>query len=400
MTQRLYYEDSHLREFRARVDSSEERDAGTWIALDRTAFYPGGGGQPPDRGTIAGFAVSEVEERDGGIWHRVERAPGGEHVDASIDWSRRFDHMQQHTGQHILSAAFLEVARAETRSFHLGDAVVTIDVDHAGPDEALLRSVEERANEVVWDDREVLTHVVSLEEARTFPLRKPPTVERDVRIVEVRGFDWSACGGTHVARSGEVGLIAILGTERYKGGTRVSFVAGHRALRRLREAGDLLRRACLEFTAGEPDLLRAVGSLKEERDRLQKRIKPLVRDALEREAEALLGAAPRGPNGPVVACHFEGRDPDEAGQLAAIVAARGGVALVVSGEDTPRAHFCAPAGTIAVGALLGDLCRRHGGRGGGRPETAQGTVPRERIDAVLREALEAAMAGTGKGPTT
>jgi alanyl-tRNA synthetase len=397
LTHRLYYDDSHLREFHARVSAVRDADGATWVALDRTAFYPGGGGQPSDHGRIAGAVVSDVEERDGAIWHRVDRAPGGESVDAAIDWPRRFDHMQQHTGQHILSSAFVEVAGAETRSFHLGEAAVTIDVGHAGPEDALLCSVEERANEIVWEDREILVHVVPPDEVRRFPLRKPPAVLGDVRIVEVRGFDWSACGGTHVGRTGEVGLIALLGTERYKGGTRVSFVAGGRALRRLRETGDLLRRACLEFTAGESDLLRAVGSLKEERDRLQRRLKPLLRESLEREAEALLRDAPRGPGGPVAVRRFEGRDPDEAGQLAAIVAARGGVALFVSGSGTPRAHFCAPAGTISVGALLGELCRRHGGRGGGRPETAQGTVPPERVEPFLREALEAAMAGTGKG---
>jgi alanyl-tRNA synthetase len=174
-------------------------------------------GSPPIAETVGGILVSEVEERAGAVWHRVDRPPQGDPAPASIDWPRRFDHMQQHTGQHILSAAFVEVARAETRSFHLGEGVVTIDVDHADPDEALVRAVEARANEIVWEDREVLTHVVPLEEARRLPLRKPPTVEGDVRVVEVRGFDWSACGGTHVSRTGEVGVIAILGRSATRG---------------------------------------------------------------------------------------------------------------------------------------------------------------------------------------
>jgi len=344
--------------------------------------------------------VTDVSESQGSIWHRVD-GPGapepGSNVSCAIDWARRFDHMQQHTGQHILSRAFVELASADTRSFHMGEAEVTIDVDHPGPTEDLLRAVEERASAIVWEDREVTTHVVSRDEALRFPLRKPPDVDGPVRVVEIGAYDWSACGGTHVHRAGEVGLIAILGTERYKGGTRVSFVAGGRALRRLRQKGDILRDACLEFTAGEADLLRAVRRLKEERDRLDRRIKPLLRESLEREAIRLLEEAPRGGHGPVVARALPERDPDEVGLLAGMIAGHGGIALLMSGGPSPRAHFSAPAGTIAVGPLLGEICRRHGGRGGGRPESAQGTIPGDRVEAALREALEAALGSHEKG---
>ena len=403
MTRRLYYDDSHLRTFTATVTDVRAAGEGALASLDATAFYPGGGGQPPDLGRLGGCAVLEVMEEADRVWHRTDGPlETGAKVEGEINWPRRQDHMQQHTGQHVLSRAFVEIAKADTRSFHLGEQIVTIDVDHASPDEALLRRVEERANEIVWEDRPVRAHLVTMEEALRFPLRKAPQVEGEVRVVEVDGFDWSACGGTHVARTGEIGLIAILGTERYKGGTRISFACGGRALRRLRDAGDLLRKVCLEFTAGEADLLRAVGRLKEDREALDRRLKPLVRESLEREAAALLAEASPGAAAPVVARHFPGRDPDETGTLAAIIASAGGIALLVSGEGaTPRAHFCAPPGTISAAALMGDVSRRHGGRGGGRPESAQGTIPADRVDQALRETLEAAKtAGSGKGHTT
>ena len=399
MTRRLYYDDSHLRTFSATVTGVRTTDAGIEVSLDATAFYPGGGGQPADHGRLGSLGVLDASEDGDTVWHRVDGSlDEGAKVEGEIAWHRRLDHMQQHTGQHVLSRAFVEIAKADTRSFHLGEQVVTIDVEHAGPDEALLRKVEDRANEIVWSDLPVRVHNVPMERALRFPLRKPPQVEGEVRVVEVDGFDWSACGGTHVARTGEIGLIALIGTERYKGGTRVSFLCGGRALRRLRETGDILRKVCLEFTAGEGDLIRAVSRLKEEKDSLDRRLKPLVRDALEREAAILLAEGVDGPGVRVVARHFAGRDPEEAGTLAAIIASGGGVALLVSGEGaSPRAHFCAPPGTISAAALMGDISRRHGGRGGGRPESAQGTIPAERVEAALRDALEVVTAGTGKG---
>ncbi len=398
MTLRLYEEDPFLRQFRAVVTEARSEGAATRVILDRTAFYPGGGGQPDDRGTLGTVRVTGLEERDGALWHLLDGAiPHGAAVDGALDWGRRFDHMQQHTGQHILSQAFIEVAGAETRSFHLGEAVVTIDIEHAGPDEELLSRVEERANEVLWEDRPVLTHVVDRSGIGRFPLRKPPAVEGPIRVVEVEGFDWSACGGTHVRRSGQVGAISILGLERYKGGTRVEFVCGGRALRRHRDRGRLLKSLALEFTAGEADLPAAVARLKEERDRLTRRIKPLLREALEREAESLLAGAEPGARGRVVARHFPDRDAAEIGTLSGLIAARGGVALLFAGGESPRAHFSAPPGTIHVGQVLGAVCRRHGGKGGGRSESAQGAVPRDQASQAVATARELAIAGTEEG---
>jgi len=397
VTRRLYYDDSLLRSFEASVTAVRERDGAPEAALEATAFYPGGGGQPADRGDLGSSAVLDVTEEAGIVWHRLD-APVVESacLAASLDWERRFDHMQQHTGQHVLSRAFVELARADTKSFHLGDEIVTIDVDHADLPPDLLAHVEERANEIVWEDRAVSTRWTTLEEALRLPLRKPPDVEGAVRIVEIDAFDWSACGGTHVARTGQVGLVHVLGVERYKGGVRVSFVCGGRALRRLREAGALLRGLALEFTSGEADLPRAVARLKEERAALERRLKPLLKDSLDREAARLLESAPVGACGPVVAVQFADRDAGELGPLAAGVVSRGGIALLLateSGGGVARAHFAAPQGTISMGSLLGALCRRHGGKGGGRPESAQGSFPADRVPLALDEARTAALTG-------
>jgi len=397
VTRRLYYDDSLLRSFEASVTAVRERDGAPEAALEATAFYPGGGGQPADRGDLGSSAVLDVTEEAGIVWHRLD-APVVEsaRLAASLDWERRFDHMQQHTGQHVLSRAFVELARADTKSFHLGDEIVTIDVDHADLPPDLLAHVEERANEIVWEDRAVSTRWTTLEEALRLPLRKPPDVEGAVRIVEIDAFDWSACGGTHVARTGQVGLVHVLGVERYKGGVRVSFVCGGRALRRLRESGALLRGLALEFTSGEADIPRAVARLKEERAALERRLKPLLKDSLDREAARLLESAPVGACGPVVAVQFADRDAGELGPLAAGVVSRGGIALLLateSGGGVARAHFAAPQGTISMGSLLGALCRRHGGKGGGRPESAQGSFPADRVPLALDEARTAALTG-------
>src|SRR6266545_2938187 len=240
MTERLYYSDSYIREFDANVVEQTAHEGKTAVVLDRTAFYPTSGGQPFDLGTLSGAKVLDVVDTDDGrILHVVDRAPDGARVNGQIDWVRRFDHMQQHTGQHVLSAAFDRLLNARTESFHLGVEYSTIDLARELPAAEIARA-EEEANRVVWEDRPVAIRFAGPDEIAKLPLRKEPKREGILRLIDVQDFDLSACGGTHVARTGAIGLIAVAATERLRGGSRVTFLCGGRALagyRSLREAG-------------------------------------------------------------------------------------------------------------------------------------------------------------------
>ena len=220
MTERLYYSDAYLKTFEARVVDRLEIDGRPAVILDRTAFYPESGGQPSDRGALNGAAVVDVQTReaDDEVLHLLSAPLAEEAVTGVVDHARRFDLMQQHTGQHILSQAFLHTAGAETVSFHLNpdpnEGALTIDLDKAALAPAELDQVEEYANTIVYENRPVIARFVNDEELQALPLRKPPKVDKAIRIVEVQGFDWSACGGTHVARTGEVGMIKIVKAEK------------------------------------------------------------------------------------------------------------------------------------------------------------------------------------------
>src|SRR5262249_44364733 len=218
------------------------RDGRTHVFLDRTAFYPTSGGQPFNTGTLGGLRVVDVVDEDGGrIAHVLERGglSEGQTVTGVIDWPRRFDHMQQHTGQHVLSAAFSRLFDARTVSFHLGDEVSTIDLaKEMKPDQ--IEAAEVEANRVVWEDRPVAIRFASKDEAAAMPLRKESLRDGTLRLIDVEDFDLSACGGTHVARTGAIGVIAVAGSERFKGGQRLAFLCGGRALRRFGAMRDVL----------------------------------------------------------------------------------------------------------------------------------------------------------------
>ena len=402
MTEKLYLSDPYLTQFEATIGGTRVHGGRAALLLDRTAFYPEGGGQPADRGTVGGFTVVEVVEVEGEVLHVLGegQAPvAGSRVACAVDWSRRFDHMQQHHGQHLLSAAFLRLQGAGTVSFHLGAETCTIDLDQPParfpPGE--LAAAEAEANRLVWSDLPVDARERTPEELAALPLRKDAT--KGARIVAVGGagavVDASPCGGTHPRRTGEVGAIAVLRAQKWGAGTRVEFACGGRVLGLLHQAEERLSRASAALRCAPPELVLAVGKLAEEGQARRKELTLLLEALAAVEAERLAGTHPAGAP---LSVRLDGALGSPAGlkAVAQSLAARGRVALV-GGVDGGRAHLCF-ARARGPGVHLGELLRESaaflGGKGGGAPELAQGSGP---DGARLDEALAAAAARLGGG---
>ncbi len=395
MTERLYFADSHLLTFDARVVDVVSHEGRAAAVLDRTAFYPTGGGQPNDTGTLgAARVVDVVEPEDGRILHVVEGevAPGDE-VAGRIDAARRLDHLQQHTGQHILSQAFVRLFGAETRAFRMGAEVSEIDVDLDDATEAQVAAAEELANEIVFRDAPVRVHLVDRDEASRLPLRKESDREGALRVVEIEDYDYSPCGGTHAHRTGEVGLVAVRGVERAKRLLRVEFVCGGRALADYRRANRSALDVARVFSTGRDDGPESVRRLFEEAKQLRRRVRDLAELASEVEGRRLYAEGEARDGYRVVARRLDGRSADELRLVAHKVVAEGPAVALLASDDggTARLVFArgdAPAlGAIDCGRLMRAACEILGGRGGGRPDMAQGGGPdASRIDEALRTA--------------
>ena len=403
MTERLYYDDPYLTHFAARVVDKVEWEGQPAVVLDRTAFYPTGGGQPTDNGTLrggdsagAGDAVSviEVVERpeDGEVIHVLARPMDALEVEGEIDWQRRFDLMQQHTGQHILSAVALEVLGANTVGFHLSDDYATVDLDRAPLTDDDLANVEDQANAAVFEDRQAVARFVPDEEVPALPLRKALAHEGPVRVVEIPELDCSACGGTHVRRTGEVGLIKITRSERRGDETRVEFLCGRRALEDYRAKNALLMDLAREYTVGHWELAdmvhRLAGELKERRRQLRQ-----VRDALlDSEAAVMWHESTAAGTARIIHAHLPGRTPDDLKHLAQRLVEHPRTAvLLASGEAGQKGFFTFARSAdldAHMGTLVREACQVIGGGGGGRPEFAQGGGPQG--DGVI-SALELAL---------
>ncbi|HEV2764994.1 MAG TPA: alanyl-tRNA editing protein, partial [Pyrinomonadaceae bacterium] len=321
-TERLYYADSHLLEFDALVVSVAPLAGGrAGVRLDRTAFYPTGGGQPSDTGALGAARVVEcVDEEAAGVLHVVEgeTPSAGERVRGRVDGPRRLDHMQQHTGQHILSQAFVRLFGAETRSFRMAERVCEIDVALDAPSDERVRQAVELANRIIWEDRPVTVRFATAEDASRLPLRKDSAREGELRIIEIEDFDLSPCGGTHARRTGEVGLIAVRSWERAKGLARVEFVAGGRALADYDAANASARASAALFSVGRDEAPAAVARLLDENKRLARRVRELEEVTARVEASELYAATePRAEDGlRVVSRVFEGRDAESLKRLA------------------------------------------------------------------------------------
>ena len=395
-TEKLYFTDADLLEFPATIVDVQAMEQTHHVILDRTAFYPTGGGQPNDTGLLDKSRVVDVFEDDAGIIHHVVEQIGalaaGQKVEGRIDRARRLDHLQQHSGQHILSQAFVQACGAETRSFHLGSRTSTIDIDLQSPTDDHMRAAEEIANAIIFEDRPMRVHLVNEEEARQLPLRKEAAIEGTIRVIEISDFDWSPCGGTHAKGTGQIGLIAITSYERAKKMTRVEFVCGHRALDEYRTANKTALAVAQLFSAERDATPELVARAIQENKSLKKRIRELLEIAVTVEATEMLAAAMPVGEFKLVRAAFDGRDLEEVRWLATkITQAEPSVALLGTKDaGAARLVFARSASLNQnMGQLLAEACQLLGGRGGGRPELAQGGGPdATQLEAAINLAAE------------
>jgi alanyl-tRNA synthetase len=370
---RIYYTDAYCQAFDARVLRAFDHEGRPAVVLDRTAFYPTSGGQPFDVGVLGETAVVDVVDVEGDVVHVLSSPLAeGTPVRGQIDWVRRFDHMQQHTGQHVLSAALVRVCQAPTVSFHLGSDASTIDLGAVVSPADVERAVDE-ANRIVWEDREVAVRFASEDEAKALPLRKESARQGELRLIEVPRFDLSACGGTHVARTGAIGLIAVTATEKFKGGLRLTFVCGGRALRMLRQLRDAVAGSVRVLSVLPQELPAAVEKMQADAKGLRKTIAGLQAALAVHEADRLLAASSAAGGRRVITEIYEDWDAVGLKTIASSLIARDpvAVALVASGAATTVVVACAPSVGLDAGAVVHRLTDRFGGRGGGRPDMAQ-----------------------------
>lgn len=393
MTKRLFADDPYLKEFSAKVIRLEETGGNFRVVLDRTAFFPTGGGQPHDTGAIGPAEVVDVVEEGGEIVHILSSRPPEGAVVCKIDWERRLDHMQQHDGQHILSQAFIRSASAETTSFHLGKEVCTIDLDRTIGNEEKIAEAERLANEIVFENRPIEAKVYRKNEIPDPALlRKLPPDEEDVRIVNIGDFDLSACCGTHPRRSGEVVLIKILGTEKVKGGTRVSFICGGRILRRLADREGVVAQLSAKLSVLPTDMASAVDRLIDENKGLKKHLEKADDELAVHLAKKVCDEAETigGVKSIVVRC--EGKGIKYLVKLGNLFRSesRANVAIMVNGSPEPAIVMTATDGTkIDLRQPFHEAITALGGKGGGQPYFVQGGGgDPQKVHAALKAAEE------------
>lgn len=382
MTTKLYWRDSHLTKFTAQVQETFLEGNRQVVILDQTAFYPAGGGQPCDIGVLNSTLVCDVKiQKDGVIYHYLENpAPlsRGDEVIGEIDWPRRQELTQQHTGQHILSQSFFQLFGAETKGFRINANSSEIDLTLDSDSDALTNRIEQAeglANNIIFADREIQTHVVTPDAAARLPLRKESFVDDCVRVIEIADFDWSACGGTHANRTGEVGLLAIKNWERAKQMIRVEFLCGVRVLRDYRVANKTADLIARRFSVARDSSLDSVSRLIEENKDLKRKLRVLAETSTRYEVEDLRKSARLCGHIHLIVSIFEDRSYDELKMLAhKLMKLESTIVLFALKEgDIVRLVFARSANIkVEMGRLMHQACQQLGGKGGGTSDFAQG----------------------------
>lgn len=369
-TKRLYFDDPYLIKFESKVRERRRHDRRPALILEQTCFYPESGGQPPDKGEINGVQVVNVIEVGDEILHVLDQEVPEDMVSGSIDWKTRFDYMQQHAGQHILSGAFHTLLQGETRSFHLGAEVSTLEINIPKISEADLERVEELANAIVFQNKEINTCFVAQDKIAEVPLRRPPQKAGTIRVVEVSGFDYSACGGTHPRRTGEIGLIKILKWERIRNNLRFEFVCGGRALWDYIRKNRILLQTAARLSVGETETLTAVEKLFEDLKNQKKQNRRLREKVAEAEAREMV----RKAEGALIQNIFSDRQIDDIRFLATNIIKSPGFVVLFGLETGPRVHIVLARSQdvdLDMRELVPIVAPLISGKGGGRPSLVE-----------------------------
>ncbi|MDT3495082.1 DHHA1 domain-containing protein [Bacillus toyonensis] len=377
MEQKLYYIDAYTKDFTTKIIKQDyDKEGNLYVVLNETAFYPTGGGQPYDTGTLNGTLVTNVEEVNGEIRHFIAEQLETEEVEGKINWERRFDNMQQHAAQHILSAAFWDHFNIPTIGFHLGKETVTIDLETENlPAETIEKAVQ-IANNIVFENHPIRIQWMNLEEAKTLPLRKEPTLTENIRVVIIENFDYNGCGGTHPRRTGEVGLIQVLNWERNKGGIRLTFIAGWRTLKLMGQQQQIMKDVSKQLNSSETDIPAKVAQLLISQKENEKAIQTMNEKLLLAEANELLQQPAEIHAGLLISKVFINRSMQEVAKLSAIITEQQEHAItyfIIENDDKLQCILaCGKTVTLNMNALLKDALPAIEGKGGGNKKSARG----------------------------
>lgn len=372
MTNKLYYNSTYQTDWQTRVTETIEREDGHYVLLEETAFYPHGGGQPCDLGAIQGIPVLDVISEEELVLHKLERLPNEESVTCQIDWNRRFDHMQQHSGQHLLSAVCLEKHNFMTLSFHLGEDYCTIDIEVSELSADQLYSIEREVNRQIYLNHNILSYFVTGEEAAQLKLVKQPKVTENIRIVEIKDVEYNACGGTHVSSTGEIGIIKLLKAEKIKGNTRIYFKCGYRALEEFNTSQQILGTLSSKFNTGKDEIIDRIEKWENEQKLLQAEIYLLKEKNDDYVVQELLNEQA----GKMIAQVFEDKSLKDLQSLANKLTSKCDLPVLLATSAENKVVFAQNGSTeISCGAFFKAHLGSYKGKGGGSDKLAQAGFP-------------------------
>lgn len=390
MTIKTYMEDSYLKEIKANVISITNKEDLFYIILDRTIFYPHlAGGQPRDKGTINGINVIDVyEDEDNNIIHVVKEEIHSDKVDLNIDWNNRFDLMQQHTGQHLLSANIFNLYQAETESFHFGDEYISIEVTKDDFSDKEIKQVEYLTNRMIQSNIKISSYLPSKEDLTEIPLRKTPTTDEELRVVEIDGIDFSACCGTHLNSTGELGLVKIRKTEKTKGKTKIDFVCGYRALQDYSWKNDAIYEVGALLSAKAENIVEKTKELIEIKENLEKELLINKKNLAKARAKILLSESKSYNNISYIVKSFDNENIKDVNLISSILNESDNTIQLYTTNNNGIIQFVISRSNnldIDLNYILKGLKDNMNIRGGGSQYTVQGTIDYEESESLIRE---------------